>query len=117
MQLKILLKLLKKEGALISMTENGDPLENAIAERINGTIKNEFYLSDFSSLKEARKRVAETIFIYNTIRPHLSLNYLTPELAYRVKNIPKKVWKNYYPQKNKNMENKTRMELKIEAVH
>jgi len=109
-------KLLNLEGALISMTENGDPRENAIAERINGTIKNEFYLSNFRSFKEAKARVSEAIYIYNVIRPHLSLNYLTPSLAHDINKQSKRVWKNYYPKKNIDMSLKTEVEPNLEPV-
>ena len=63
----------------ISMTENGDPYENAIAERVNGILKGEFGLGNsFSSIEQAHQATNEAIRVYNHKRPHLSCNYLTP---------------------------------------
>ena len=92
-------KLLNKSGIEISMTENGDPLENAIAERINGIIKGE-YLFDYQvkNLKEAKETVKSVVKLYNEDRPHSSIDYLTPEELYtnpRDKEI-RRLWKNYY---------------------
>lgn len=73
---------LAKEGIRISMTEKGDPYENALAERVNGILKAEFNLgSKFDSFGQASAAVAHAIHIYNTLRPHASINYLTPEQA------------------------------------
>lgn len=75
--------LLKKVGAQISMSERGNPYENAIAERVNGILKIEFLLDQsFSSLEEAKICVREAIRIYNEERPHLSLGYRTPAEVY-----------------------------------
>ncbi len=91
--------ILKKNGVTISMTENGDPLENAIAERLNGILKDEFLLSGFQNSKEAKAQINEAVFLYNSFRPHLSLGYLTPDRAYGLTGKLPKVWKNYYPHK------------------
>lgn len=96
-------KLLQNYNIQISMTENGDPLENAIAERVNGIIKDE-YLYDYpsiSSVKEARELLAEVIDLYNDDRPHLSIGNCTPnEIHFANENIkPSKLWKNYYQKK------------------
>jgi putative transposase len=71
--------LLKDHRIEISMTENGDPYENALAERVNGILKEE-YLYDYSidNLEQARLVLDFVIKIYNTERPHLSCNYKTP---------------------------------------
>lgn len=70
---------LKKYKITCSMTENSDPYENAIAERINGVLKQEFmidtYHLEISLMKEI---VAEAIRIYNNDRPHWSNHMLTP---------------------------------------
>lgn len=89
--------LLKSHNIEISMTENGDPLENALAERINGIIKLE-YLEDvkFDNIIKARKSLDKAIELYNNDRPHLSCNYHTPNDIYNGKKLPKIVWKNYY---------------------
>ncbi len=89
--------LLKKNHILISMTENGDPRENAIAERINGTIKNELLEHiKIIDLPDAVQQVNRAIAIYNQQRPHLSCGYLTPEQAHSGKYKFEKKWKNYY---------------------
>ena len=89
--------LLKSSGILISMTQSGDPLENAVAERVNGIIKNEWLTHEnIMDGNIALKRISEIVNIYNNIRPHASLNYLTPESAYTENGILKKRWKNSY---------------------
>ena len=72
--------LLKKHGVRISMTEQNHVYENSLAERVNGILKEEFMLSEtLVSYEIARSMVKESIQIYNQERPHLSLNYETPE--------------------------------------
>lgn len=84
----------------ISMTETGDPLENAIAERVNGIIKNE-YLAHQSvySLAQARVVLEQAVFLYNYKRPHLSCDMLVPEQAHQQEGKLKRRWKNYYTKK------------------
>lgn len=61
------------------MTIDGDPYENAIAERLNCILKDEFGLGDtISTLNEEEKMVRQVVEIYNTQRPHLSNHYVTP---------------------------------------
>lgn len=95
-------KLLNKYKIKISMTQNGDPLENAIAERINGIIKSE-YLFDLTigSITEAKKILNKVVELYNEQRPHLSINYMTPMQAHELSNEKeiKRLWKNYYTKK------------------
>lgn len=75
--------LLCKNDTAISMTENGDPAENAIAERVNGILKSEFLLDrQFATYKEAAIAVREAVQTYNLLRIHSSRNYLTPQQAY-----------------------------------
>ncbi len=75
--------LLKQGGIEISMGEVGNPYDNAVAERVNGILKVEFMLdSTFETVERARQAVKEAINTYNTLRPHLSLGYLTPEAKY-----------------------------------
>lgn len=89
--------LLKSSGILISMTQSGDPLENAVAERVNGIIKNEWLMHEnIIDSNIALKRISEIVNIYNNIRPHASLNYLTPESAYTENGILERKWKNSY---------------------
>ena len=89
--------LLKSSGMLISMTQSGDPLENAVAERVNGIIKNEWLMHEnIMDGNIALKRISEIVNIYNNIRPHASLNYLTPESAYTENGILERKWKSSY---------------------
>jgi putative transposase len=76
----------------ISMTHEGDPGENAIAERVNGTIKNEFYCRGFLSLLLAQAGIAKAIHAYNHLRPHASCDYLTPAQAHSKEGTFKKRW-------------------------
>lgn len=76
---KLYTDCLKGNGITISMTENGDPYENAIAERVNGILKDEFSLSDkFENITHAKELTSQSIKIYNHLRPHLSCSMLTP---------------------------------------
>jgi len=90
-------RLLTKNYFQISMTENGDPRENALAERVNGILKNEWLNQmRLKSLNEAEKELVEIINIYNTKHPHSSLDMNTPEYAHYQSCEFKKHWKNYY---------------------
>ncbi len=76
--------LLQSNGIGISMTERGDPYENAIAERVNGILKEEFGLDgEFKNVDHAQKAVDKAVNTYNLLRPHASCNYLTPDEAHR----------------------------------
>jgi len=80
----------------ISMSYNGDPYQNAIAERINGILKAEFGLNKiFESIEKANQTVINAVELYNSKRPHSSLNYLTPNQAHHLTGIIKRNWKNY----------------------
>lgn len=86
--------LLQGENIKISMTENGDPYENAIAERVNGILKGEFDLNRaFSSSAQALLAIEQSIATYNHLRPHMSCNYLTPIQAHQMTGILQKKWK------------------------
>lgn len=77
------IKLLKNHDIEISMTEENHCYENAIAERINLTLKSEFLLGmHLASLEIAKEQVAQSIRIYNQERLHMSLDYQTPEHFY-----------------------------------
>ncbi len=89
------------------MTENGDPLENPIAERVNRTIKEEFTLQkqiSFSSFNVAKKQINKIIDFYNNERPHRSIEMLTPSVAYKLDGALKRMWKAYYPTSSRQME-------------
>ncbi|MGI8503497.1 MAG: IS3 family transposase [Hassallia sp.] len=75
--------LLTENKIQISMSEKGNPYENAVAERLNGILKEEFMLSEgFSTKALAYKAVKEAIETYNEDRPHMSINYMTPNQKY-----------------------------------
>lgn len=94
-------KLLTKNNFQISMTENGDPRENAIAERVNGILKDEWLNQmKLESRNEAIKQLEQIILVYNQDRPHSSLNMETPEYAHNQSCVFKKHWKNYYKIRN-----------------
>ena len=91
-------KLLKDYNIRISMTENGDPRENAIAERVNGIIKSE-YLQDYevTNIKDARKLLKFIVGLYNNDRPHNSISNLVPDVVHENKEVTtERLWKNYY---------------------
>ena len=75
-----------QNNIMLSMTEKSDPYENALAERMNRSIKEEFGLNRvMKSKKQVFDVVAESIHLYNSIRPHLSLKMKTPEEVYKKK--------------------------------
>lgn len=76
------------------MTEKGDPYENAIAERVNGILKDEFALdSDFDTFELAQNAVDRAVATYNEQRPHGSCDNLTPEQAHQKQGVLKSKWK------------------------
>jgi transposase InsO family protein len=78
------------------MTENGDPYENALAERMNGIIKNEFDLyNNALTFEQMHKLIVHSVEMYNTVRPHSSCDYLTPVQAHNQNQQLKKRWKSY----------------------
>ncbi len=88
--------LLNQNTIGISMTENGDPYENALAERVNGIIKTEFNIhSSQLGFEQTYNQIKKSIKAYNEIRPHSSCDYLTPNQAHLQSGNLKKRWKNY----------------------
>lgn len=88
---------LRSHGILISMTENGDPYENAIAERVNGILKTEWlYHMELTSVSHAHKEIERIVHLYNNVRPHESIGNLTPAQARTCGQAPRKLWKNYW---------------------
>lgn len=87
------IRQLKLNGITPSMTESGNPKDNAMAERINSTIKNELlYGRTFTSLKEVSKAADEAIRFYNSERPHSSLDWHTPDQAHALSGELKRHW-------------------------
>ena len=88
--------LLQKYHAEISMTQSGDPLENAMAERVNGILKTELISSSYSDIELAASSIAKAITIYNYKRRHSSLNFQIPHEVHQQQGPQIKRWKNYY---------------------
>lgn len=88
--------LLTKNNINISMTQSGDPLENALAERVNGILKDELLEEQYEDFNQARPGVALAVSIYNYQRPHSSIDMLTAAQAHLGKGALKRHWKNYY---------------------
>lgn len=84
---------LKGSKIKISMTENGDPYENAIAERINGILKDEYDLGEtYSDYQTALEAVKLAVYKYNHKRPHRSVDMMFPVDAHQMKGPLKKHW-------------------------
>ena len=87
-------RIIEHLGIQLSMTEKGDPYENAVAERVNGILKNELSLGEtFSSFEQAKEAVEQAVRKYNTLRPHDSCDRLTPVMAHEQTGLLKKHWK------------------------
>jgi len=93
--------LLKRKGIGISMTQSGNPRDNAIAERVNGILKMEFLKESYDDLNEAYRAVRLAVNTYNNLRPHSSLDMMTPQTAHLVTGPIKRQWRNYYPEKER----------------
>ncbi|SDD61876.1 Integrase core domain-containing protein, partial [Dyadobacter soli] len=83
----------------ISMTENGDPLENAIAERVNGIIKDEYLDTYRLKNQDVREFLRTAVDLYNNERPHMSIGNLTPNQVHQQPLKTTKLWKSYYSKK------------------
>ena len=78
------------------MTECGDPKDNAVAERVNGIIKNELLMGmSFVSIDEVRSALKVAVDFYNNERPHMSLDWKTPAEAALCTGELEKKWKSY----------------------
>ena len=80
-------KVLAEHGVRPSMTDGYDCYQNAMAERVNGILKNGFLVHTCNTERELKHLIDESIEIYNNERPHLSLNYKTPNFIHN-KKIP-----------------------------
>lgn len=87
------IRTLQKASIAISMTQDGSPYDNAIAERVNGILKDEFYLDEvFDNQSQLRLQVKQSITTYNTKRPHESNHMLTPIEMHKQKTLKPKAW-------------------------
>jgi transposase InsO family protein len=89
-------QLLQQHHAHISMTQNGDPYENAIAERVNGILKTELVSKYYDNIDLAAMHIARCITIYNYRRRHSSLNWQIPDDVHKQQGPQIRRWKNYY---------------------
>ncbi len=98
-------KLLQDYEIKISMTQDGNPRDNAIAERVNGILKSEYIDHFINEMEyEPSRAVSQAIYRYNQLRPHLSCDMMTPNKTHKQDGTIKKRWKNYY-------------KLKTEIIH
>jgi putative transposase len=94
-------KILKKKNIKPSMTESYDPYANAIAERVNGILKQEFLLEDYHvNIQTMKLLVEDAITIYNTKRPHWSCYMKTPEQMHKQNSVKIRTYKNKYSCRN-----------------
>ena len=85
---------LSRYGMTTSMTESYDPYANAVAERVNGILKQEFLLEEANlPLREMKLVVRDAINTYNKMRPHYSCGYLTPCQMHAQRNVKVKTYK------------------------
>lgn len=90
---------LTKAGVAISMTLSGSA-ENAIAERVNGILKDEYLLeATFESFQAALRQINQAVMLYNTDRAHLSLGKRTPQEAHGCEGPLERQWKDYRKRK------------------
>lgn len=98
-------EILEDNGIAISMTSKSDPYENAVAERVNGILKDEFDIGYIKGdEKSVRREIKRAIEIYNTKRMHLSCEYLTPEQAHKRGKYELKKWHKKYKKKSETAE-------------
>lgn len=80
---------------MISMTQSGDPLENAVAERTNGILKTEWlYKMKIPTIEKCKEEMKRIISFYNTERPHMSIGNKTPEVVHAEDGAQKRCWRN-----------------------
>jgi putative transposase len=89
--------------ALSALGAESDPLENAVAERVNGIIKEEYLETyEIDNLQDAKELLTAVVDLYNRERPHMSISNFTPNNIHHSINIIKteRLWKNYYRKQN-----------------
>ena len=86
-------QVVKKAGMQISMTQDGSPYDNAVAERINGILKQEYGLGEVAANeKTLRRQLTQAIDNYNNHRPHWSCWLLTPQQMHQQEQLPVRSW-------------------------
>lgn len=78
-------QILRQNNITPSMTDGYDCYQNALAERINGILKEEFLIIKPTNIDQARRMISQAVKLYNERRPHLALNYLTPNTLHKQK--------------------------------
>ena len=87
------INVLKANNIVPSMTENGNPKDNAMAERINSTVKNELlHGKTFTSLRQVSEALRNAVKFYNSERPHSSIDWHTPDEAHQMQGEMKRHW-------------------------
>lgn len=100
------IKVLNANNIIPSMTEDGNPKDNAMAERINSTVKNELlHGKTFTGIKHVADAVGNAVKFYNEERPHSSIDMYTPEEAHQMQGELKKHWHSYRDDAIKNLQN------------
>ncbi len=94
----VYVSLLKGSTVSISMTQSGNPRDNAIAERVNGILKQELLKEVYPNIKQAQQDVVAAIDIYNKLRPHSSVDMMTPEKAHAKTGVIRNRWKAVFKQ-------------------
>jgi len=90
---RIYVEELLKNNCKISMTEDGSPYDNAVAERVNGILKDEFYCDEkFPSFEQAKRHIDQSIVTYNCKRPHISCRMLTPKQMHLQSEVKVRKW-------------------------
>jgi putative transposase len=90
------ISLLKAGRIDISMTQSGNPRDNAIAERVNGILKQELLEEVYLNIKQAQCSAVIAIDTYNRIRPHSSVDMMTPEKAHLQTGPIKRQWRSLF---------------------
>ena len=99
------INVLRGSHIIPSMTENGNPKDNAMAERINSTIKNELlHGRRFGSLHQVEKAVRDAVWFYNGERPHSSIDWHTPDEAHGMEGEMIKHWTSYREKAIRNLQ-------------
>lgn len=96
----IYVSLLKSADINISMTQSGDPRDNAIAERVNGILKQELLEEVYPNIKQARGAAVIAIDIYNRLRPHSSVDMMTPEKVHTQTGPIKRRWRSLFKRRS-----------------
>jgi putative transposase len=99
------ISLLKSNTINISMTQSGNPRDNAIAERVNGILKQELLEEVYPNIKQAQRSAIIAIDTYNRVRPHSSVDMMTPEKAHTQTGQIKQRWKNPFKPNRETLEN------------